>query len=70
MQLEEKIYQSIQALPSALQEEVLDFIQYLLLKSERRERQEWLSLSLSLAMRGMEDDAEPEYTPADLKVVF
>jgi len=69
MALEERIYQYVQALPVALQEELLDFIQYLLVKKERQEKEEWSSLSLSLAMRGMEEE-EPQYTLADLKVVF
>ena len=30
----------------------------------------WLSLSLALAMRGMEDEDTPEYTVADLKEQF
>jgi len=69
MALEEKIYRYLQILPSAFQEELLDFIQYLLMKSERQERQEWSSLALSFAMRGMEDE-EPQYTLSDLKVIF
>jgi hypothetical protein len=67
--LEEKIYQYIQSLPSAFQEELLDFIQYLLMKSEQQERQEWSSLALSFALRGMEEE-EPQYTLSDLKVTF
>jgi len=31
---------------------------------------DWLSLSLALAMRGMEDEDLPEYTVADLKERF
>lgn len=70
MILEEKIYRYIQALPHTFQEELLDFIQYLLMKSERQEKQEWSDLSLSLATRGMEKDEGPEYTLSDLKVPF
>ncbi len=69
MTLDEKIYQQIQKLPNAFQEELLDFIRYLLMKEEEQEEREWSSLSLSSAMRGMEDE-EPLYTLADLKVIF
>jgi len=69
MTLDEKIYQQVQKLPSAFQEELLDFVRFLLMKAERQEEREWSSLSLSSAMRGMEDE-EPLYTLSDLKVVF
>lgn len=36
MTLDEKIRRYIQDLPDSLQEELLDFIQYLLIKAERR----------------------------------
>jgi len=69
MALDERIYQYAQKLPYSLQEELLDFIQYLLMKAEQKERQEWLSLSLSSAIRDMED--EPAlYSLADIKVRF
>ncbi len=74
MTITEKIQQYIQRLPSSFQAEVLDFVEYLLVKAERetlrREARAWSDLSLALAMRGMEDEATPTYTPADLKVVF
>ncbi len=69
MTLDEKIYHSIQRLPSAFQKELIDFIEYLLMKAERQERQVWAMWSLSSAMRGMENE-EPLYTQGDLKVVF
>jgi hypothetical protein len=69
MALDQKIYQYTQKLPPSLQEELLEFIQYLLMKAEQQERREWSSLSLSSAMRDMED--EPAlYTLADIKVAF
>lgn len=69
MTLEEKIYQYVRKLPYSLQEELLDFIQYLLIKSEHQEKEEWASLSLSSAMRDMQD--EPDlYSVADIKVAF
>jgi len=53
---------------------VLDFVKYLLLKIERgdadRDAWAWSDLSLSLAMRGMEDEDTPDYSTADLKEVF
>ncbi len=66
MTLDERIHQYVQKLPSSLQEELLDFVQYLLMKAEKEER---ISMSLSSAMRDMED--EPAlYGVADIKVMF
>ncbi len=70
----EKIQERVKALPPSLQREVLDFIEYLLSKTERdimeRERAEWTTLSLELALRDMENEVTPEYTYDDVKVVF
>jgi len=69
MTLDEKIYQYVQKLPYSFQEELLDFIQYLLMKAEQQEKLNWTSLSLSSAMRGMED--EPAlYSMSDIRVAF
>jgi hypothetical protein len=69
MTLDEKIHQYAQKLPYSFQEELLDFVQYLLMKAEQQEKQDWASLSLSSTMREMED--EPVlYSIADLRVVF
>ncbi len=70
MAITEKIQQYVQKLPAAFQAEVLDFVEYLFAKAERQEAREWSDLSLAFAMRGMEDDASPLYTSADLKVIF
>lgn len=72
MGVAEKIQQYIQKLPQPLQAEVLDFAEYLLSKVERETEEEidWSALSLASAMRGMEDEIDPVYTMADLKVVF
>jgi hypothetical protein len=74
MAITERIQQYVQRLPTAFQTEVLDFVEYLVTKAERNtgreEEQDWSALSLTLAMRGMEDDNVPTYTTADLKVVF
>lgn len=69
MTLDEKIHRDAQKLPPSLQEELFDFVQYLLMKVEQQEKQDWASFSLSSAMRDMED--EPIlYSLSDLKVVF
>jgi len=69
MALDEKVYQYAQKLPRSLQEELLNFIQYLLVKAEQQEKQEWSLLSLSSAMRDMED--EPAlYSMADINCPF
>jgi len=74
MLLSERIQQYVQKLPASFQAEVLDFVEYLTTKAERevvqQERRSWSSLSLSFAMRGMEGEDTPIYTPSDLKVVF
>ena len=57
-----------------LQEEVLNFIEYLLFKIEheatRQEASDWSTLSLTHAMRGMEDEDAPPYTLEDLQEQF
>lgn len=70
MALSEKIKADVEKLPEALQEEVLDFVEYLLMKVEQRENKEWFTGSLATAMQGMEDEGGPEYTEADLKETF
>ena len=70
----DKIHQQLGKLPEALHLEVLDFVEYLLAKTEResarQENHSWLSLSLELAMRDMEDEDTPVYTSADLRERF
>jgi hypothetical protein len=69
MTLDEKIQKYAQKLPRSFQEELLDFVQYLLMKAEQQEKQDWASLSLSSAMRDIEE--EPVlYKLSDLRVVF
>ncbi|MBI4770072.1 MAG: DUF2281 domain-containing protein [Chloroflexi bacterium] len=74
MVVTERIQQHVQRLPTSFQAEVLDFVEYLLAKVEReasrREGRAWSDLSLSLAMRGMEDEEAPTYAASDLKLVF
>lgn len=75
MQVTEKIYRNVQKLPESFQAEVLDFVEFLLSKSERKKTQQqdepdWSTFSLTSAMRGMEDEDTPDYTTDDLKVHF
>ena len=74
MAIAEKIQQYIQELPASLQEEALDYVEYLLAKAKskavQQEKETWSSLSLASAMSDMEDEDSPIYSKADLKVVF
>ncbi|MBI4178511.1 DUF2281 domain-containing protein [bacterium] len=74
MVIAEKIQQYVQRLPAALQAEVLDFVEYLLAKVEGntllQEERTWSDLSLTYAMRGMEEEDTPTYTVSDLKAIF
>ena len=71
MAVSEQISEKLEKLPVAIQQEVLDFVDFV---SERvkhqnvaEEDEQWQDLSLSQAMKGLEDEASPEYTEADLK---
>ena len=66
MSLEDKIIQQIHDLPENKKAEVLDFVEYLKTKSEEKD---WSDLSLSSAMRGMENEVTP-YSLDDLKESF
>lgn len=74
MNVAEKIVKQVRRLPEQTQVEVLDFVEYLLTKTEREqareEEQAWTRLSLASAMRGMEEETEPEYTEEDLEERF
>lgn len=69
MTLDEKIHQYVQKLPRSFQEELLDFVEYLVMKAEQQEQQDWVSLSLSSAMRDMENE-QVSYGLSDLRVTF
>jgi hypothetical protein len=69
MTLDEKIHQYVQKLPRPFQEELLDFVEYLVMKAAQQEQQDWVSLSLSSAMRDMENE-QVSYSLSDLKVTF
>ena len=72
MLVSEKIQKYAERLPERMQIEALDFVEYLLSrwKQETEDDADWTDLSLQMMMRGMEDEPVPEYTRADLKVVF
>jgi hypothetical protein len=65
MTIIDKIQVSVQQLPTAFQAELLDFVEYLLAKTNRgiqeHEADPRSDLSLPLAMRGMEDEDSPHY---------
>jgi len=69
MSLANKIINNVKELPELKQIEVLDFIEYLKLKTERQENIDWSTLSLSSAMRGMENE-QSHYSLNDLKESF
>jgi hypothetical protein len=69
MTLDEKIHQYVQRLPRSFQKELLDFVEYLVMKAEQQEDQDWGSLSLTSAMRDMEDETV-SYSLSDLRVTF
>ena len=74
MLLSERIQDYVDRLPAPLQAEVLHFVEYLAERAEReesqQERESWSTLSLSSAMRGLEDEDTPVYAPSDLKVIY
>ncbi|OQX04745.1 MAG: hypothetical protein BWK76_28355 [Desulfobulbaceae bacterium A2] len=69
MTIDEKIRQYAQKLPPSFQEELLDFVDYLLIKAERQEKQDWAALSLSTALRDM-DDEPAQYSISDIRETF
>ncbi|MBW2011994.1 MAG: DUF2281 domain-containing protein [Deltaproteobacteria bacterium] len=69
MSLLETIIQHVQDLPKLEQAEVLNFVEYLQAKVKKQENKDWLNLSLSSAMRGLEDEQTP-YSIEDLKESF
>ena len=69
MVVTQQIQAYLEKLPAAYQEEVLDFLAFLLVKAEREEEKAWSKLSLASAMRGMEDEPAT-YKVSDLKVKY
>ena len=74
MVVAERIQHYVRRLPERLQTEVLDFVEFLMAKSEKdggaEADDQWPGLSLSAAMRGMEDEDAPEYSLSDMKESF
>ena len=66
MTIAELIRKKVKLLPEPTQQEVLDFVDYLLQKS-RQEDELWSKLSLRWALRGLEDEEWSEYDAQDLK---
>lgn len=69
MSLAEKIMEYIQTLPESKQVEVLGFVEYLRSKAEKQEIKDWTDLSLSSAMRVIEEEQTP-YSLNDIKESF
>ena len=69
MRLEEIILKQLQDLPEPEKTEVLNFIEYLQAKTEKKDRRDWTIFSLSSAMRDMGDQDTP-YSLDDLKESF
>lgn len=77
MLLAEKLQSDIQKLPADLQQEVVDFVEFLLAKADpnaaRQEEVEWSRAGLAYTMQRMdEEEGEdiPVYTLNDLKVHY
>ncbi|MFO7681843.1 MAG: hypothetical protein R6X34_17505 [Chloroflexota bacterium] len=76
MTMIDQIQKRVLILPEPLQAQVLDFVEFLLLKNETDynlqdlENLEWSNLSLTMALRGMENEENIDYTVADLKETF
>jgi len=74
MALPERICERVRELPDRLQAEVLDFVEYLLCRSQTRSQcdddRAWSAFSLASAMRGMEEEEETPYTLDDVKERF
>jgi hypothetical protein len=66
-----EILQAAKGLPQASQAEFLNSAARLLRKAREKcatdDDPDWSGLSLAMAVRGMEDEDSPEYTPADVK---
>jgi hypothetical protein len=66
MAIAELVQEKVKLLPEPTQQEVLDFVDYLLQRS-RQEDVLWSKLSLRWALRGLEDEEWPEYDAQELK---
>jgi len=66
MTISERIQERLRGLPEPTQREVLDFVEYLAHKL-RKEDDEWSRLSVTAALRGLEEETWPQYNEADFK---
>jgi hypothetical protein len=69
MNLSEKILATAASLPESKQQEVLDFVEYLKLKTEKEESNNWDRFSIASAVRGMENE-DSDYAVSDLKETY
>lgn len=70
MDIVERIIEELKSIPESAQAEVLDFVEYMKSKKERKEEDsEWSRLSLNSAMRGIEEEPIP-YGIKDIKEKF
>ncbi len=66
----EKIVENLKTMPEAAQTEVLDFVEYLKSKEDRRgDGYKWSEFSLDSAMRGIAEEPSP-YVLQDIKEKF
>ncbi len=68
MSVAQTLQEYIQMLPERYQAKVLDYVEYLLFKQQQEEK-DWSSLSMTFAMRGLEDE-EIDFTFDDLREPF
>ena len=69
MNLSERILTTVASLPESKQVEVLDFVEYLKLKIEKEESDNWDGFSIASAMKGMENE-DSNYAVSDLKETY
>ncbi|MDO9047716.1 MAG: DUF2281 domain-containing protein [Methylobacter sp.] len=69
MNLSEKILATAASLPESKQQEVLDFVEYLKLKTEKEENSTWNRFSVTSAMKDMENEVS-NYSVTDLKETY
>lgn len=71
MNVTEKIANEVKTLPPEVQQEILHFVGFLRTRLETRQFRkddiQWSEFSIGTALGGMEHEAGPEYSEADLK---
>ena len=75
MTIVDQIHLRVQSLPENFQKEALHFVEFLTLKMQQGQTEpddgkSWSHFSLTMAMRGMEEEKGPEYSLDDLKETF